>query len=349
MARRGSWMVAIALVLPLVAAAQVPGLVGPEASPEATVTQKVGLTEIEVSYHRPAVNGRQVWGGLVPYGQVWRAGANENTTVSFSTPVTVQGAKLAAGTYGLHMIPAEGDWTAIFSRESGAWGSFSYDQAEDAARVPVKPEPAAFQERLGYSFDEPSRDSVVLAMRWEKVRVPLEIRIDLPRTVLAAYEAQLRGLPRFGWQGWNQAANWAATNDIELDDALAWADRSIGMNRNFTNLRTKALVLSKRGDEAAAEAMTKEAFSVATEAEINAYGYQLMGQGNVDEAIKMFEKNTKDHPGSWNTWDSLAEAYGVKGDKKKSLEYYTKALGMTTADVQKERIRGIIDGMKKSI
>lgn len=349
MARPGSWMGAIALFLPLVAAAQVPGLVGPEASPEATVTQKIGLTEIAVSYHRPAVNGRQVWGGLVPYGQVWRAGANENTTVSFSTPVTVQGASLAAGTYGLHMIPAEGEWTVIFSRESGAWGSFSYDQAEDAARVRVRPESAPFQERLGYTLDDPARDSVVLAMRWEKVRVPLEVRIDLPRTVLASYEAQLRGLPRFGWQGWSQAANWAATNDIELDQALAWADRSIGMNRNFTNLRTKALVLSKRGDKAAADALTKEALSIATEAEINAYGYQLMGQGNVDEAIRMFEKNTKDHPDSWNTWDSLAEAYGVKGDKKKALEYYTKALGMTTADVQKERIRGIIDGLKKSI
>ena len=116
MTRRGSWMLVIVLLLPFVAAAQVPGLVGPEASPEATVTQKVGVTEISVSYHRPAVNGRPVWGGLVPYGQVWRAGANENTIVSFSTPVTVAGAKLDAGVYGLHMIPTEGEWTAIFSR-----------------------------------------------------------------------------------------------------------------------------------------------------------------------------------------------------------------------------------------
>ncbi|HEY0789336.1 MAG TPA: DUF2911 domain-containing protein, partial [Thermoanaerobaculia bacterium] len=252
MARRGSWISLILLLLPLVAAAQVPGLTGPEASPAATVTQTIGLTDVAVSYHRPAVNGRQIWGGLVPYGQVWRAGANENTTVTFSTPVTVNGTALPAGTYGLHMIPTAGDWTAIFSRESGAWGSFSYDQSEDAARVTVKAEPAPFQERLGYSFDDPTRDSVVLAMRWEKLRVPLEIRIDLARTVLANYEAQLRGLPRFGWQGWSQIASWAAQNDIELDRALEWADRSIGMNRNFTNLRTKALVLTKKGDKAGA-------------------------------------------------------------------------------------------------
>lgn len=346
MARRGSWMWGIVFLLPFVAAGQVPGLVGPEVSPEATVTQKVGVTEIAVSYHRPAVNERQVWGGLVPYGQVWRAGANENTTVSFSTPVTVAGVKLDAGVYGLHVIPSEEQWTAIFSRESGAWGSFSYDATEDAARVSVKPEAAPFQERLSYTFDEPTRDSVVLALRWEKVRLPIEIRIDLARTVLDSYKGQLRGLPRFGWQGWNQAANWAAQNGVDLDDALAWADRSIGMNRNFTNLRTRALVLAKKGDTAAADALTKEALGIATEAEINAYGYQLLGEGKVDDAIAMFEKNVKDHPDSWNTYDSLAEAYSVKGEKRKSLEYYRKAFDMTTADVQKQRIGGIIEQLR---
>jgi hypothetical protein len=337
----------IVFLLPVAAAAQVPGLNGPDASPAASATQVIGLTEISVSYHRPAINGREIWGTLVPYDQVWRAGANENTTVSFSSPVTVNGAKLAAGTYGLHMIPTTGDWTAIFSTEAGAWGSFSYDASEDAARVTVKPEASPLQERLSYTFDEPTRDSVVLALRWERLRVPLEIRIDFPRTVLESYKAQLRGLPRFGWQGWNQAANFAAQNDIDLDDALGWADRSISMNRNFTNLRTKALVLTKKGDAAGAAALTKEALGIATEVEINAYGYQLLGQKKVDEAIAMFEKNVKDYPKSWNTYDSLAEAYGVKGDKKKSLEYYTKALNMTTVDIQKKRISGIIEQMKK--
>ncbi|HYK02558.1 MAG TPA: DUF2911 domain-containing protein [Thermoanaerobaculia bacterium] len=335
------------LLLAVGAAAQVPGLTGPEASPEATASQVVGLTELAVSYHRPATNGRAVWGALVPYGQVWRAGANENTTVSFSTPVTVNGTALAAGTYGLHMIPAAGDWTVIFSRETGAWGSFSYDEKEDAARVTAKAESAPHQERLGYSFDEPTADSVVLAMRWEKLRVPLAIRIDLGRTVLETYKAQLRGLPRFGWQGWNQAANWAAQNGIDLDDAVTWVDRSIGMNRNFTNLRTKALVLTKKGDTAGAHALTKEALSIATETEINAYGYQLLGQQKVDEAIAIFEKNVKDHPASWNTYDSLAEAYGVKGDRKKALENYTKAMNMTTVDIQKTRIAGVIEQLKK--
>jgi hypothetical protein len=347
MNRRAWSLVLCALALPVIAFAQVPGLTGPDASPAATVSQVVGLTELGVSYHRPAVNGRPIWGALVPYDQVWRAGADENTTVSFSTPVTVNGTRLAAGTYGLHMIPTSGDWTVIFSTQSKAWGSFSYDQKEDAARVVAKPEPAPMQERLGYSFDDPTRDSTVLALRWEKLRVPLEIRVDVPRTVLDDMKTQMRGLPRFGWQGWNQIANFAAQNDIDLDDALAWADRSIGMNRNFTNLRTKALVLTKKGNGAEAEKLTQEAMSIATEVEINAYGYQLIGQQKLDEAIAIFQKNVKDHPASWNVHDSLAEAYAMKGDKKKAIESYTKALSLVKADDQKARITTTIAGLKK--
>ena len=342
-----SLLLLISLLVADLAHAQAGGLTTPDVSPAASVTQVVGLTEMTVTYHRPATNGRKIWGGLVPYDQVWRAGANQNTTVSFSSPVTVNGTKLGAGTYGLHMIPTTGAWTVIFSKESGAWGSFSYDQKEDAARVSAKPETADFQERLGYSFDDPSRDAVVLAMRWEKLRVPLEIKIDVARTVLDNYVAQLRGLPRFGWQGWNQAANWAAQNDIDLDNAMAWVDRSISMNRNFTNLTTKSLVTAKKGNQTEAAKLRDEAFSIATEAELNTYGYQLMGQQKTDEAIAIFEKNVKAHPQSWNVYDSLAEAYGIKGDKKKAIENYSKALALATDAAQKTRISGTIEQLKK--
>ena len=337
----------VALLVAGVSTAQVPGLTTPDVSPAASATQIVGLTEISVTYHRPAINGRKIWGVLVPYDQVWRAGANQNTVVSFSTPVTVNGTPLAAGTYGLHMIPTTGAWTVIFSRESGAWGSFSYDQKEDAVRVTAKPQTAEFQERLGYTFDEPTRDSVVLAMRWEKVRVPVDVRIDVARTVLDNYRAQLRGLPRFGWQAWSQAANWAAQNNIDLEDAAAFADRSLGINRNFTNLRTKALVVEKQGNTAEAAKLREEAFAIATEADINAYGYQLAGEGKTEEAIAMFEKNVKAYPKSWNVYDSLGEAYAAKGDRKKAIELYTKAWNMTTDPTQKTRIAGILDGLKK--
>ena len=340
-------MLLVLLLVPSFSNAQAPGLTTPDVSPAASATQVIGLTEMTVSYHRPATNGRKIWGALVPYDKVWRAGANQNTTVSFSTPATVNGTKLGAGTYGLHMIPTTGTWTVVFSNESGAWGSFSYDQKEDAARVTAKPEVAEFQERLGYSFDNPARDAVVLAMRWEKVRVPIDVKIDVARTVLENYMAQLRGLPRFGWQGWNQAANWAGQNDIDLDGAMAWVDRSISMNRNFTNLSTRALILAKKGNETEAAKLKGEAFAIATEAELNAYGYQLVGQQKIDEAIAIFDKNVKAHPQSWNVYDSLAEAYGTKGDKQKAIENYTRALNLTTDAAQKTRISGAIEQLKR--
>src|SRR5690349_24539403 len=122
----------------------------PRQSQHAVITQRVGITDITINYHRPLVKGRKVWGGLVPYGQVWRAGANENTTIEFSDPVSVEGKPLAKGIYGLHMLPAENEWTIIFSRTATAWGSFTYNQAEDALRVTVKPRPAEMKEALAY-------------------------------------------------------------------------------------------------------------------------------------------------------------------------------------------------------
>jgi hypothetical protein len=340
-------MLFVSLLFPALARAQAPGLTAPDVSPAASASQTLGLSELSVTYHRPGTNGRKIWGALVPWDQVWRAGANMNTTVSFSTPVSVNGTALAAGTYGLHMIPTTEAWTVIFSKESGAWGSFSYDQKEDAARVSAKPEVAPFQERLGYTFDDPSKDAVVLAMRWEKVRVPIEIRIDVAQTVLDNYKAQLRGLPRFGWQGWNQAANWAAQNNIELENATSWVDRSISMNRNFTNLTTKSLIVGKKGNQTEAVKLRDEAFAMATEAELNTYGYQLMGQQKTDDAIAIFERNVKAHPQSWNAYDSLAEAYGIKGDKERAIENYSKASSLATDPTQKTRIAGTIENLKK--
>lgn len=322
-----------------------PALTFPQASPKASISQTVGLTEIEIRYHRPAVNKRTVWGDLVPYDEVWRAGANENTTISFSTPVTVNGKPLAAGTYGLHMIPTKGDWTIAFSNMSVAWGSFSYDEKEDALRVTAKPRPAQFEERLSYRFDDPTDDSVTVAMRWEKVDVPFTVEVDTPAVVIASLRNELRGPPRFGWQGWNGAAAYAMRNKVNLDEALTWVDRSISMQENFTNLRTKAGILEAKGDAKTAAELRDKAMKIATEADINAYGYQLLGAGKTDEAIEIFRKNVKDYPKSWNTYDSLGEAYDRKGDKKLAAENYRKAQNMTKDPEQKKRIAGILTRM----
>src|SRR5689334_9626890 len=113
----------------------------PDVSQAAEVKQRIALTDIKIKYHRPLVNGRKIWGSLVPYGKVWRAGANENTTIEFSDPVSVEGKPLDKGTYGLHMIPNPDSWTVIFSKTNTGWGSYSYDQKDDALRVNVKPKP----------------------------------------------------------------------------------------------------------------------------------------------------------------------------------------------------------------
>jgi len=327
------------------ARAQVAPLKLPEASPAASAGQTIGLTDIAITYHRPAVNKRKVWGDLVPYNEVWRAGANENTTISFSTPVTVGGQKLAAGTYGLHMLPTEKDWTVIFSNQAAAWGSFSYDAKEDAARITVTPQPSEFQERLGYAFEDPTDKSVLCAMRWEKVKIGFPIEADTPSIVVASLRQQLRGLSRFFWQGWNQAAAYCLRNDVNLTEALEWSDRSLAINENFTNLRTKAGLLEKKGDAAAAAALRDRSMKIATEAEMNTHGYQLLGQKKFDEAIAVFQKNVKDHPDSWNVYDSLAEAYATKGDKKLAAEHYNKALAKAP-EAQKKRIRDAIAKLK---
>src|SRR6266699_970188 len=151
----------------------------PLQSQRAEVSQRIGITDITISYHRPLVNDRKVWDALVPYGKVWRAGANENTTITFSDPVQIEGKPLDKGTYGLHMIPNADEWTIIFSKNSTSWGAFTYDQAEDALRVAVKPKVADMHNALTYDFDQLGPDSAVVELAWEKVAVPFKVAVDV--------------------------------------------------------------------------------------------------------------------------------------------------------------------------
>jgi predicted negative regulator of RcsB-dependent stress response len=326
--------------------AQLPPLNTPQASPAATVSQVVGLTDISIDYHRPAVNKRTVWGDLVPYGQTWRAGANENTTIEFSSPVTIGGKKVPAGKYGLHMLPTDKDWSVMLSSTSTAWGSFSYDEKEDVVRFPVTPKPADFEERLEYRFENPTDNSVDVVMQWEKLAVSFPITVDTNAVVMESLQKQLRGLSRVGWQAWNQAAQWALQHDVALPQATEWADHSIGMQKTFANLRTKAAILEKQGDAKGAEDLRAQAMKLATEVDVNALAYQLLGQKKTDEAIALFRKNVKDYPNSWNVYDSLGEGLAAKGDTKAAVENYNKAMSMTTDPVQKKRIQDILAKMK---
>ncbi|HEX4441683.1 MAG TPA: DUF2911 domain-containing protein [Thermoanaerobaculia bacterium] len=347
LSRGGLLMGAASLILAAVpATAQLPPLDMPQASPAASVSQRIGLTDITVTYHRPAVNKREIWGKLVPYGETWRAGANENTTIQLSTPATVGGKPVPAGTYGLHTLPGQNDWSVMLSSTNTAWGSFSYDEKEDVVRFQVQPKPVDMEERLEYRFENPTDDSVDLVLQWEKLAVTIPIKIDLNATVTASLQKQLRGLGRFGWQAWNQAAQWELQHNGDMGQALKWADQSITTQKTFANMRTKAAILEKQGDTAQAEALRADALKIANEADINLYAYGLLGQKKTDEAIVLFRKNVKDHPDSWNTYDSLGEALAAKGDKKAAIESYSKALSMTNDPVQKKRINDALAKLK---
>ncbi len=336
----------VLLGVPTALPAQAPQLILPKASPRATVSQTVGLTDISITYDRPGVNGRPIWGALVPWDSVWRAGANENTVISFSSPVRVGETDVPAGRYGLHMIPSRPEWTVILSRQANAWGSFSYDPAEDLLRIKVTPAKGDFHERLVYTLDDPGQGTVMATLRWDTLAIPLAIQVDTKRVVADSLREQLRGLGRFFWQPWNQAAAWCAANGTNLQEATTWADRSIAINENFTNLRVKAALLNKQEDVAEAKALLQRSLVVATEADMNTYGYLLMGQDKVDSAVAVFQKNVKDNPKSWNAYDSLGEAYAKKGDVSRAIRAYTQARKIVRDPAQQERIDGILTGLQ---
>ncbi len=325
-----------------------PTLKVPQASPAASVSQTVGLTTVQVDYHRPAVKGRKVWGGLVPFGEVWRAGANENTTFTTSTPLKVGGKTLAAGTYGLHMLPTAHDWTVIFSKMSVAWGSFTYDPKEDALRVTVHPQPTAdSEERLSYRFDDVSDKSATLTLRWEKLAVPVRLDVDTPAVVMASMRGELRGLAQFFWEPWAQAAGYWLQNGGNLDEAQRFADKALTFGEHFRALLVRSEVAEKKGDPKKAEALRAQAMTVADENDLNLFGYRLLMQKKTDEAIAIFERNVKEHPKSWNVYDSLAEAYLNKGDKSAAIENYARALTMVKDPANKKRITATLATLKK--
>jgi tetratricopeptide (TPR) repeat protein len=230
----------------------------------------------------------------------------------------------------------------IFNRESKAWGSFFYDQSEDAARVTVTPATTPFEEHLAYTFDDPTDKSVVATLRWEKVAVPIRIDVDTPTVVAASLREELRGLAGFSWQRFAQAAQWCAANNVNLDEAAKWADQAVTIQENFTTLRAKSDVLEKKGDASGAAELRTKSLKLATEVELNLFGYQQIQSGKVDEAIATFRENIKRHPESWNTYDSLGEALALKGSRQEAIDNYKKALSMTADAKQKERITAIL-------
>ena len=335
------------LVSGLLSHAQQRELTVPEASQFATVTQRIGLTDITINYHCPLMKGRTIWGDLVPYDQVWRAGANENTVITFSTDVKVEGYPLAAGSYGLHMIPGERQWIIIFSKNNAAWGSFFYNDKEDALRVSVKPKTVEMQEWLSYTFFSPQPQSVMAMMTWEKLAVPFSITVDVPEIVVQHMRKELTNINGFFWQGYNQAANYCIDHKTHLDEASAWIDKSIGIQKTFANLNTKAKLTALKGRTAEADSIKKEAMVIANEEQLNTYGYELLGQGKVKDAVEVFRMIVKRYPASWNAYDSYAESLEKSGNNKEAIVNYKTALAKAP-EGQKKRIQTTITKLEKN-
>jgi len=313
----------------------------PRPSQHAVLEQRIGITDITVDYHRPLVNGRKVWDGLVPYGQVWRAGANENTTIEFTSAVTVEGQPLAAGRYGLHMIPGETEWIVIFSKNSTSWGSFTYNEAEDALRVKVKQQATEMHEALTYDFDDLKPDSTLVTLRWEKVAVPFKVGVNVNEVVDASLQRQLRGLQQYNWMGWNDSAGYLLASKYSLDEALKYANKSIENEDRFDNEITKSQVLAALGKKDEAQASEDKALAMATPLQVHMFARGLQGQGQQDKAFQIFRTNAQKHPDEWFTHTGLARVACAQRDYSDATKQMKLALA-GAPDNQKTYIEGLV-------
>jgi len=316
----------------------------PDVSQAAEVKQRIALTDITVNYHRPLVNGRKVWGGLVPYGKVWRAGANENTTIEFSDPVSVEGKPLAKGVYGLHMIPNPDSWTVIFSKTNTGWGSYSYKEDEDALRVNVKPRPLAeMKEALEFEFEDLKPDSTAVTLKWEKLGVPFTVSIKDADQTLQDIRAQLKGRGQFTWQALDEGAQFCLTRKINLDEALRWADASIQNEERFDNLSTKADILKALNRPDEAKTTWNHAVEVANAPQLYSYGRRLQFQKQNAEAMEIFKEVDKRFP--QGVYGDLARARlkSAAGDFAGAATDAKKAQAAAPTDAQKQNIKALID------
>lgn len=329
---------------------------------KALVGERIGITDVTVHYDRPAVKGRdgQVWGGLVHKGFAdlgfgtsksapWRAGANENTTVEFSTDVKIEGKDLPAGRYALFIAYDPTESTVIFSKNSTSWGSFFYDPKEDALRVAVKP--VALDKKvewLQYQFINETETGATLQLEWEKLAIPIHIETDYVNLQIASFRKELRGERSFnpGWQPFNEAATFCLMHNTNLEEALAWVDHSISGpfigEKNFRNLSTKAQILTKLNRQDEAKAIMKDALAQGSPVEVHNYARQLLMQKKSQEAFEVFKFNYDRNPNTYTTNMGLTRGYSAIGNYKKALEYANKALLQAPDNGNKMSVEKII-------
>jgi len=334
---------------------------------KAMVAERIGITDVVINYNRPTVKGREgkIWGQLIQAGfndlgfgtskaAPWRAGANENTTIQFSDDVKIEGQSLPAGKYGFFVAYDPNECTLIFSKNSTSWGSFFYDDKEDALRVKVKPAPLDKNvEWLKYEFTNETENSATIALQWEKLSIPFKVEVDYVKTQLEAFRKELRSEKSFnpGWQSFQQAAQFTADRNVDLEEGLQWANRAISEpfvgQPNFVTLSTKATILTKLGRTAQADSLMKQALPMGTMQQLHAYARQLLQQKKNKDALEVFQINYKKNPNQFTTLVGLTRGYSANGDYKSALKYAEMALPLSPPGANKTNLESMIDKLKK--
>ena len=331
---------------------------------KAFVGERVGLTDITIHYDRPGVKGREgrVWGELVHKGFIdqgfgnskaapWRAGANENTTIEFSNDVTIEGQPLKKGKYGFFIAYDSLESTLIFSNNSTSWGSYYYNDKEDALRVKVKPVKMNNSvEWLRYEFMNQTENAATIALVWEKLMIPFKVETNYIKDQVASFQNELRTQRGFYWLPWDQAAQWALQRNTNLEQALEWSDSATGPSFGGSNMfqpkATKAQILQKLGREQEATALMKQALPLANMQEIHGYGRSLLAQKKAKEALEVFQMNYKKNPDQFTTLVGMTRGYSANADYKSALKYAEQALPLAPGG-QKRSVETMIDKLKK--
>jgi Tfp pilus assembly protein PilF len=342
---------------------------------KAEVTQWIGLVKVTIHYSSPDVHGPngedrkgKIWGGVVHYGYVdqgygsskaapWRAGANENTTISFSHDVKIGGKDVKAGQYGLFLeVEKEGPWTWILSKDVNSWGSYFYNPELDVVRVQSTPQESEYTEWLTFGFTDRQPNATTAYLQWENKRVNLKIDVpNVNQLYVATIREELRGtVVGFQHEPYILAALFCAQNKVELEQGLQWADYAINDGfvgrEDFNSLSTKAQVLTAMGKDADAEVVMDKAIKHPTAAvgAIHQYGKSLLAAGKNQKALDVFKLNAKNHPEDKFTPNvGLARGYSALGDKKSAIKYWETAI-KNLPDNQKQNL-GFYEGELKKL
>ena len=347
------------------AQAQVEPLLSPPPgeNKKAGISERIGITDVTVHYDRPGVKGREgkIYGSgvvhtgyqdLRPYGTCqaapWRAGANENTTIEFSTAVKIEGKDLPAGKYGFFIAYEINECTLIFSKENKSWGSYFYDSSMDALRVKVKAEKTDKSvEWLKYEFLNETPVSATLALEWEKLMIPFKIEVDLVNTELADFREELKGDKGFSWEAYLQASTFCLRNNTNFEQGLNWINAAILGQENFQVFSTKALLLEKLGKHTQADSIMQKALPLASMLELHQYGRGLLSMKKNAEALTVFKLNAKNNPNQFTTFMGLTRGYSANGDFKNALINAQAALALAPDAENKKAVETMIPKLKE--